>query len=385
MSYRSGSAGVKGGAAAPGAPRGPRLLDDVRGRLRFKHYSLRTEQAYVGWIRRFILANGKRHPREMGPLEVEQFLSNLAVQGAVAASTQNQALSALLFLYREVLAIKLPWMENVVRAKGSRRLPVVLSKGEVALLLRNLSGRDWLMASLLYGSGLRLMECLRLRLKDVDIARNEITVREGKGAKDRRTVLPASLRDALLRQMEDTRVLHAADLAAGFGAVSLPFALARKYPGAPMELGWQYMFPATRRAIDPLDGKQKRHHIDEKVLQRAVSSAARMAGIKKPVSPHTLRHSFATHLLEAGADIRTIQELMGHKDVATTQIYTHVLNRGAGGVVSPLDRCGESPAAYLDSLLTASVDATLSHPSDAAPPAIPLQPAPVLPLPAAPA
>lgn len=361
------------------------MLEQARAKMRLKHYSLRTEQVYLQWMRRYIRANGLRHPRELDGTAVETFLTDLATRQRVSASTQNQALSALLFLYREVLAIKLPWMENVVRAKGSRRLPVVLSKGEVALLLRNLSGRDWLMASLLYGSGLRLMECLRLRLKDVDIARNEITVREGKGAKDRRTVLPASLRDALLRQMEDTRVLHAADLAAGFGAVSLPFALSRKYPGAPMELGWQYMFPATRRAIDPLDGKQKRHHIDEKVLQRAVSSAARMAGIKKPVSPHTLRHSFATHLLEAGADIRTIQELMGHKDVATTQIYTHVLNRGAGGVVSPLDRCGESPAAYLDSQLTASVDATLSHPSDAAPPAIPLQPAPVLPLPAAPA
>ena len=324
----------------------PRLLEQVRGRIRAKHYSIRTEQAYLQWIRRYILANGKRHPRELGGAAVETFLSRLATRQQVSASTQNQALSALLFLYREVLGINLPWMENVVRAKGSRRLPVVLSRGEVALLLRNLAGRNWLMASLLYGSGLRLMECLRLRVKDVDIARNEITVREGKGAKDRRTVLPASLREALLRQMEDSRVLHAADLEAGFGAVSLPFALARKYPNAPKELGWQYMFPATRRAVDPRDGKQKRHHLDEKVLQRAVSVAAKAAGIKKPVSPHTLRHSFATHLLEAGADIRTIQELMGHKDVATTQIYTHVLNRGAGGVVSPLDRCGEPVAGY---------------------------------------
>jgi integron integrase len=289
-------------------------------------------------MRRYIHANGMRHPRDLGAPALEAFLTDLATRGRVSASTQNQALSALLFLYREVLAINLPWMENVVRAKGSRRLPVVLSKGEVTLLLRNLAGRDWLMASLLYGSGLRLMECMRLRIKDVDIARNEITVREGKGAKDRRTILPASLRDALLRQIDDARVVHLGDLDAGFGAVSLPYALARKYPGAPMELGWQYMFPATRRAIDPRDGNQKRHHLDEKVLQRAVSNAARLAGIKKPVSPHTLRHSFATHLLEAGADIRTIQELMGHKDVATTQIYTHVLNRGAGGVISPLDR-----------------------------------------------
>jgi integron integrase len=328
-------------------------------------------------MRRYIRANGLRHPRELDESALEAFLTDLATRQRVSASTQNQALSALLFLYREVLAIKLPWMENVVRAKGSRRLPVVLSRGEVALLLRNLSGRNWLMASLLYGSGLRLMECLRLRVKDVDIARNEITVREGKGAKDRRTVLPASLKDALLRQMEDVRVLHAADLDAGFGAVSLPFALARKYPNAPKELGWQYMFPATRRAVDPRDGNEKRHHLDEKVLQRAVSTSARAAGIRKPVSPHTLRHSFATHLLEAGADIRTIQELMGHKDVATTQIYTHVLNRGAGGVVSPLDRCGESPADYLAVLATAgrpSEELPLRPPA-AAPPAGPAPPA----------
>ena len=368
------------------AEAGPRLLEQARARMRVKHYSMRTEQVYLQWMRRYIRANGLRHPRELDGSAVETFLTDLATRQRVSASTQNQALSALLFLYREVLSIKLPWMENVVRAKGSRRLPVVLSKGEVALLLRNLSGRDWLMASLLYGSGLRLMECLRLRLKDVDIARNEITVREGKGAKDRRTVLPASLRDALLRQMEDTRVLHAADLDAGFGAVSLPFALARKYPGAPMELGWQYMFPATRRAVDPLDGKEKRHHLDEKVLQRAVSNAARMAGIKKPVSPHTLRHSFATHLLEAGADIRTIQELMGHKDVATTQIYTHVLNRGPGGVVSPLDRCGETPAVYLDTLLIGTLKSQAAiDPSDAVRPASPAPPAPATRHPAVPA
>ena len=354
----------------------PRLLDQARAKIRLKHYSLRTEQVYLQWMRRYIRANGLRHPRELDESALETFLTGLATRQRVSASTQNQALSALLFLYREVLAIKLPWMENVVRAKGSRRLPVVLSKGEVALLLRNLSGRNWLMASLLYGSGLRLMECLRLRVKDVDIARNEITVREGKGAKDRRTVLPASLKDALLRQMDDVRVLHAADLEAGFGAVSLPFALARKYPNAPKELGWQYMFPATRRAVDPRDGNEKRHHLDEKVLQRAVSTSARVAGIRKPVSPHTLRHSFATHLLEAGADIRTIQELMGHKDVATTQIYTHVLNRGAGGVVSPLDRCGETPADYLAFL---AVERVLTHESvtrlAATLPTVPAQPA----------
>ncbi len=357
----------------------PRLLEQARARIRLKHYSIRTEQAYLQWMRRYIRANALRHPRDLDGSAVEAFLTGLATRDRVSASTQNQALSALLFLYREVLRIDLPWMENVVRAKGSRRLPVVLSKGEVAMLLRSLAGRNWLMASLLYGSGLRLMECLRLRVKDVDVARNEITVREGKGAKDRRTVLPASLREALLRQMEDTRVLHRLDLDDGFGAVSLPYALARKYPNAPMELGWQYMFPATRRAVDPRDGREKRHHLDEKVLQRAVSAAARTAGIKKPVSPHTLRHSFATHLLEAGADIRTIQELMGHKDVATTQIYTHVLNRGAGGVVSPLDRCGEAWAAYLDIDIADSLDhAASTHPSVATPTAVPVLPAGVI-------
>ena len=321
-----------------GMPARPRLLAEVRARLRLKHYSLRTEQAYLYWIRRYIRAMGRKHPRELDGAAVEAFLSQLATRDHVAASTQNQALSALLFLYREVLAIKLPWMEDVVRAKRPRRLPVVLAKGEVSRMLRELAGREWLMASLLYGSGLRLMECLRLRVKDVDFARNEITVRNGKGGKDRKTVLPASLRAALLRQVDDARVLHGRDLDAGFGGVSLPHRLARKYPGAPAEFAWQYLFPAARRGVDPRDRKRKRHHIDEKVLQRAVATAAHRAGIDKPVTPHVLRHSFATHLLEAGQDIRTVQELLGHKDVATTQIYTHVLNRGAGGVLSPLDR-----------------------------------------------
>jgi integron integrase len=247
-------------------------------------------------------------------------------------------LSALLFLYREVLGIRLPWMENVVRAKGQRRLPVVLSKGETLALLQQLSGREALMAGLLYGSGLRLMECLRLRIKDVDFERNEITVREGKGGKDRRTVLPTSLREALRLQIASARLTHARDLDAGYGEAWLPYALARKYPNAPKQAGWQYVFPASRRSIDPRDGCERRHHIDEKQLQRAVSAAGKASGIDKPVSPHTLRHCFATHLLESGADIRTIQALLGHKDVATTQIYTHVLNRGAGGVLSPLDR-----------------------------------------------
>jgi len=316
----------------------PRLLEEVRNRLRLKHYSLRTEKVYVYWIRRYILENGKTHPRELGGLAVEGFLSKLATKDRVSASTQNQALSALLFLYREVLAVQLPWMENVVRAKHSQKLPVVLSKSQTAALLSKLSGREWLAGSLLYGSGLRLMECLRLRVKDINFERNEITVRDGKGGKDRKTVLPFTLKPHLQRQVEAAKALHGNDLADGYGAVSLPYALARKYPRAEIDFGWQYVFPASRRAVDPFDGREKRHHIDEKVLQRAVRNAAQRAGLHMPVSPHTLRHCFATHLLESGSDIRTVQELLGHKDVATTQIYTHVLNRGAGGVLSPMDR-----------------------------------------------
>ncbi len=306
--------------------------------MRVKRYSLRTEQAYLYWIRRYIRACAPRHPRELGGVAVEHFLSQLAQRDHVAASTQNQALAALLFLYREVMALELPWMDNVVRAKRAPRLPVVLSRAETANLLGALSGRDALMAGLLYGSGLRLMECLRLRIKDVDLGRNEITVRAGKGDKDRKTVLPASLKPILQAQMEMVRVQHAQDLQAGFGAVALPDALARKYRQAETQLGWQYVFPAARRATDPRDGRQKRHHLDESVLQRAIRAAARHVHLVKPVSPHTLRHCFATHLIESGTDIRTVQELLGHKDVGTTQIYTHVLNRGALGVVSPLDR-----------------------------------------------
>ena len=320
------------------APPKPRLFDEVRRRLRLKHYSLRTEQAYLYWIRRYIHFNGRRHPRELDGKHVEHFLSELARRHQVAPSTQNQALAALLFLYREVLALDLPWMDNVVRAKRAPRLPVVLSRAETSALLHALSGREALMAGLLYGSGLRLMECLRLRVKDVDPARHEISVREGKGGKDRKTVLPGRLRLALQAQIDSVRVLHQRDLEAGFGATSLPHALARKYRNAERDPGWQYVFPAARRAVDPIDDREKRHHLDESVLQRAVRNAAKAAGIVKPVSPHTLRHCFATHLLEAGADIRTVQELLGHQDVTTTQIYTHVLNRGAGGVLSPLDR-----------------------------------------------
>lgn len=331
MSYAGESEGVTGAKT-------PRLLDQVRARLRLKHYSLRTEQAYVGWIRRFILASDKRHPRDMGVAEVEGFLSTLATRGQVAAGTQNQALSALLFLYREVLSIELPWMETIVRAKRPQRVPVVLSRDEVTRLLAMMDGCFALMASLLYGSGLRLMECVRLRVKDVDFGLNQICVRDGKGGKDRHVPLPQRLRVVLAAQVERTHLIHQQDLAAGHGAVWLPHALARKYPSAPREPGWQYVFPSGQLSRDPRGGELRRHHLDEAGLQRAVRAARLRAGIVKPATCHTLRHSFATHLLEAGQDIRTIQELLGHKDVATTQIYTHVLNRGGQGVLSPLDR-----------------------------------------------
>lgn len=322
-----------------------RLLDAVRDRCRVKHYSKRTEHAYSGWIKRFILFHGKRHPKEMGAGEVEAFLTHLAVAGQVAAGTQNQALSALLFLYKEILHIDLPWLESVTRAKRPQRVPVVLSQLEIQWLLSRLDGREWLMASMLYGTGMRLMECVRLRVKDVDFARNEITVRDGKGGKDRHTVLPVSLVEPIMRQMEKVRELHREDLGAGYAGVYLPHALARKYLKAPVEIGWQYVFPASHRSKDPRDGALRRHHIDEKVLQRAVRAAVQAAGIAKPATCHTLRHSFATHLIEAGYDIRTVQELLGHSDVATTQIYTHVLNRGGSGVLSPLDRVASLPLA----------------------------------------
>ncbi len=316
----------------------PRLLDQVRARCRRLNYSVRTERAYIGWIRRFVLANGKRHPRDLGAHEIEKFLTDLAVRGNVAASTQNQALSALLFLYREVLGLDLPWMEGVTRAKRPQRLPVVLSRAEVERLLTMIDGEVWLMAALLYGTGMRLMECMRLRVKDIDFERRQITVRDGKGAKDRQVPLPDSVRDRLKSAVERVRILHEQDLVAGNGMVWLPHALSRKYPNAEREFAWQYVFPARSLSIDPRSGARRRHHVDEAVLQRAIKVARTRAGIDKPVTPHVLRHSFATHLLEFGADLRTIQALLGHKDVATTQIYTHVLNRGAGGVLSPLDR-----------------------------------------------
>ncbi len=292
----------------------------------------------MDWIRRFILANGKRHPRDMGAREVEAFLTLLATRGKVAAATQNQALSALLFLYREVLGQDLPWMENIRRAKRPERLPVVLTTDEVRQILDRMSGVNQLMASLLYGSGLRLMECVRLRVQDIDFVRHEITVRAGKGGKDRRTVLPTTSIEGLQTQLARTRIVHEHDLDAGHGSVWLPAALERKYTNASMEWIWQYVFPARSRSIDPRSGVERRHHLDEKSLQRAVRAAVQAAAIDKHATCHTLRHSFATHLLESGSDIRTIQELLGHADVSTTMIYTHVLNRGGSGVLSPLDR-----------------------------------------------
>ena len=298
----------------------------------------RSEEAYAGWVRRFILSNDKRHPADMGAPEIERFLTALAVRGQVAASTQNQALSALLFLYRQVLGVELPWLDGIERAKKPQRLPTVLTRSEMTALLGELTGTHGLMGSLLYGTGMRLMECVRLRVKDVDFERREIVVRQGKGGKDRRTMLPQSLVEPLRAQLAATRRIHERDTAAGFGRVWMPDALARKFPGASAEWGWQYVFPASTRSIDPRDQMERRHHLDESSLQRAIKAARDRAGIVKPATCHTLRHAFATHLLEAGQDIRTIQELLGHKDVATTQIYTHVLNRGGMGVISPLDR-----------------------------------------------
>jgi len=338
MDYAFGIEGVTQGLSRFSVCEPGQLMADVRRRLRLKHYSLRTEQAYTSWIRRFILANGRRHPRELGGAEVEAFLSHLAADDDVAAGTQNQALSALLFLYREVLRIDLPWMQSVVRAKRSQRVPTVLSREEVALLFAAMEGRAELVARLLYGTGMRLLEGLRLRIKDVDFSRNEIIVRDGKGGKDRHTVLARLLVEALHGEIERARILHAQDIAAGAGSVWLPHALARKYKHCDREFGWQFVFPGMRLSRDPRTAIMRRHHLDDGVFSRALKSAGRRAGIVKPLSAHTLRHSFATHMIEAGYDIRTVQELLGHKDVATTQIYTHVLNRGAGGVISPLDR-----------------------------------------------
>ena len=323
------------------SPQPPRLMQLVRERLRSLHYSLRTEQTYVHWIKRFIHFHGKRHPKDMGGPEVEAFLSHLAVQGNVAASTQNLALSALLFLYKDVLGHDLPWLNDVTRAKKPQRLPTVLTQKETAALLKALpAGAPGLIARLLYGTGMRLMEGVRLRVKDVELDGRQVVVRDGKGAKDRVTVLPDNLLEPLQHQLAVRRSIYEVDLAAGAASVHMPYALDRKYPGASSQWAWQYVFVANGFSPDPRTGEIRRHHLDEQHVQRAIKRAAQAAGIVKPVSPHTLRHSFATHLLEAGYDIRTVQELLGHADVSTTMIYTHVLNRGGRGVVSPLDRIG---------------------------------------------
>lgn len=315
----------------------PRLLEATRQAIRRLHYSRRTEEAYIGWIRKFIYWSGKRHPATLGARDVSAFLSHLATDRNVAAATQNQALSALLFLYRQVLNMELPWFDDMVRAKRPVRLPVVLSREEMSRLLEQLQDTHWLMASLLYGAGLRLMECLRLRVKDVDFAYRQILIRDGKGGKDRVSMMPESIVQPLQAQLGHAKRLHDFDLREGFGETHLPYALVRKYPRAGFESGWQYVFPSTKRSVDPEDGVIRRHHLDDSVLSRALKEARRRAGIAKPVSAHVLRHSFATHLLQSGYDIRTVQELLGHADVKTTMIYTHVLNRGGKGVQSPLD------------------------------------------------
>jgi integron integrase len=322
---------------AAGPPK-PRLLDRVREAVRARHYSRRTEKAYVHWIKRYIFFHAKRHPVEMGAAEVTAFLTSLAVDRKVAASTQNQALSALLFLYREVLGVELPWLDDVVRAKRPQYLPVVLTRDEVRAVLQRLDGVPRIMAILLYGAGLRLLECCRLRVKDLDFATNQIVIRDGKGGKDRATMLPAAVKLALTAQIERVREQHQADLRHGAGWVELPGALLRKYPNAGRDWGWQWIFPATRIYVDRVTGQRRRHHLHESVLQRAVKDAVRSAGIAKPATCHTFPHSFATHLLEESHDIRTVQELLGHQDVSTTMIYTHVLNRGPSGVRSPADR-----------------------------------------------
>jgi len=316
------------------------LLEQARDKIRAKHYSIRTEEAYLHWMKRFILFHRKRHPKEMGAKEVESFLSHLAVNGKVSASTQNQAKSAVLFLYKEVMQVELPWLSDVVSAKRPNRLPVVLTQAEVSKLLPHTNGTTGLILRLLYGTGMRIMECLRLRVKDIDFERAEITVREGKGFKDRVTMLPKSLAQPLQEHLARVKLLHEQDLQSGYGEVYLPYALARKYPNAARSWTWQYVFPAARISKDPRSSRMARHHADDKAIQRSLAQALRKANIHKQATPHTLRHSFATHLLENSYDIRTVQELLGHQDVSTTMIYTHVLNRGGKGVRSPLDLVG---------------------------------------------
>lgn len=313
------------------------LLNSVRNEIRVRHYSIRTEKAYIDWIKRFIHFHGLRHPSEMGDAEVKSFLTHLAVNRNVAPNTQNQALNALVFLYKCVLEKPIGSIHGAVRAKKKQKLPVVLTGDEVRRVLRELNGKQWLAACLMYGSGLRLMECLRLRVMNLDFDHKAIYVMNGKGGKNRVVALPDQIISPLRRHLENVKSVYEKDLSDGFGAVYLPYALERKYSNAPREWGWQYVFPASKRSFDPRSQVIRRHHFDEKAVQREVKKAIRKAGIIKPASCHTLRHSFATHLLERGADIRTVQEQLGHKDLRTTQIYTHVLNRGGNAVKSPLD------------------------------------------------
>jgi integron integrase len=332
----------------PVEPPKPKLRDRLHAAIRARFYSRRTEESYWYWIKYFIYFHGKRHPRDMGAAEVTAFLNWLATDRKVAAATQNQALNALLFLYKHVLDKDLPWFEGLVRAKRPVRLPVVLNDIEIQRLLARLEGTKWLIASFLYGSGLRLQESLMLRVKDIDFAYRQVLVRDGKGRKDRVTMLPESVVQPLQVHLGRVRALHRTDCEAGYGEVWLPHALARKYPRAGREWGWQFVFPSANRSADPETGVIRRHHIFPDTIHRAIKRAAQAAGIVKPVSSHTLRHSFATHLLQSGYDIRTVQELLGHSDVSTTMIYTHVLNKGGRGVKSPLDSgggAGQPPAA----------------------------------------
>jgi len=335
--------GEQGGTGPANLARKAEYMNQVREHIRARHYSYRTEQTYTAWIGRFVRFCRGRHPVELGADDINQFLSHLAVQDGVSSSTQNQARAALLFLYSQVLALPLADIEGVVRAKKPRRLPVVLSKPEVAQLFNQMRGVKRVMAGLLYGGGLRLRECTSLRVKDLDFDRGELTVRAGKGGKDRVTTLPALLHAGLREQLDHVQRLHEIDLSDGFGTSELPGALTRKYPRAAFEWGWQYLFPASHRSSNPRTGVEARHHVHPSVLQRTVKEARRRAGLAKHATCHTLRHSFATHLIEDGYDIRTVQELLGHKDVATTMIYTHVLNRGGLAVVSPVDRLLGSP------------------------------------------